>query len=217
MEASQPSRGRKLAVITTTSIARVRGGCNRVTGTPARVADCSGACVGNRSKLLAVQGIYGTVQVMTRTNSFSNPVVASYGGVEVHCRVRELRGDRSLADAARLVGLNRDELARIERGQTVQIRFETIAKLMSGYGCAIGDLLEVVSLGDDQAVAPWSAPLAALREGRVRSGVPGRRDPDEIVEELLPIEVANLFVEDNSEDVQANGVRRSAFRPAAHQ
>ena len=36
-----------------------------------------------------------------------------------------------------MVRLNRDELSRIERGETTQIRFETLAKLLAGYRCGL--------------------------------------------------------------------------------
>ena len=166
---------------------------------------------------LAIQGIFGIVQGMARITSttpstITNPVVAAYGDIELRCRARELRGDRTLADAARLVSLNRDELARIERGDTVQIRFDTLVKLMNGYGCELSDLLEVVTPDERQVGAPWLAPLTALRAGRVRPGVPSRREPDELVDEILPSGVGSDFAEDDSTD---DRVRRSAFRPSA--
>jgi hypothetical protein len=47
------------------------------------------------------------------------------------------------------------------------------------------DLITLVFSPKDPPPASWSAPLAALRDGRVRPSVPRRRDPDETVEESL--------------------------------
>jgi DNA-binding Xre family transcriptional regulator len=147
---------------------------------------------------------------MVRRDFASSPVVAAYGGIELHWHARELRGERTLADMAREIGMNRDELARIERGETVQIRFETLAKLMSGFGCGISDLLEAVPTTHHEEYAPWLAPLSALKDGRVRHGVPARHDPDDALDEALPPALASGFRE-----APSKGVRRSAFRPPA--
>ncbi|HAM02630.1 MAG TPA: hypothetical protein DCQ30_10480 [Acidimicrobiaceae bacterium] len=144
----------------------------------------------------------------------SSPVVATHGDVELRFHARELRGERTLAETARLVGMNRDELARIERGETVQIRFETLAKLVSGLRCELSDLIEVVPTAAAKEGAPWLAPLAALRAGRGRPGLPGRHDPDAMVEETLPAGLAATFREDVSGEDADELVRRSAFRPA---
>ena len=145
-------------------------------------------------------------------------MVASWGGVELRWHAAELRGDRSLAQAARELGVNRDELSRIERGETVQIRFETLAKLVSGYHCTLADLLEVASPGDPDA-APWSGPLAAIREGRVPAGLPRRPDPEtlgDVDEVTVPAstrggDVAAVLGDEGLDD----RVRRGAFRPTA--
>lgn len=147
---------------------------------------------------------------MVRRDFASSPIVAAYGGVELHWHARELRGERTIAEMAREIGMNRDELARIERGETVQIRFETLAKLMSGFGCGLNDLLEAVPITPREESAPWLAPLSALKDGRVLPGVPGRRDPDDALDEPLPPGLASGFGE-----APSKGVRRSAFRPAA--
>lgn len=143
-----------------------------------------------------------------------SPVVATHGDVELRFHARELRGERTLAETARLVGMNRDELARIERGETVQIRFETLAKLMSGLRCELTDLIEVVPTAAAEERAPWMGPLAALRAGRVRPGLPGRRDPDAVVEKTLPPGLATAFGEEVSSEGTDELVRRPAFQPA---
>ena len=53
-----------------------------------------------------------------------------------------------MSEAADLVGLNKDELRRIEKGETRQIRFETIAKLLSAYNCTLDELLEVEAVDE---------------------------------------------------------------------
>lgn len=73
----------------------------------------------------------------------TSPVIAEVRKIRVRSHARLLRGSRSLSEAADLVGLNKDELRRIEKGETLQIRFETIAKLLSAYNCTLDELLEV--------------------------------------------------------------------------
>jgi hypothetical protein len=119
--------------------------------------------------------------------------------------------------------VNRDELSRIERGETVQIRFETLAKLVSGYHCSLEELLEVTTPGSAGG-APWAEPLAAVREGRVRAGLPRRPDPDTLTgvdetvavsgagrEQVAAAAAAAAFADDEKADGR---IRRGAFRPA---
>jgi len=159
------------------------------------------------------------MQGMAGTTRRDAPVVATWGDVELRWHAAELRGERSLAQAARELGVNRDELSRIERGETVQIRFETLAKLVSGYHCSLEDLLEV-STRNDGTAAPWAGPLAAIQEGRVRAGLPRRPDPATVtdVDELMPSagarrELAAVATFGDDEDTATGRVRRSAFRP----
>lgn len=77
---------------------------------------------------------------------------------QLRWHARSLRGSRTPVDAARLVALNRDELSRIERGETKQIQFQTVAKPPAGYGCALTDLFEI-------AVATEPAPAGAPARG----------------------------------------------------
>ena len=97
-------------------------------------------------------------------------------GLRLRWHARALRGDRSLAEAARLVHLNRDELSRIERGETTQIRFETLAKLLVGYGCGLDDLLEAEPDQDEVGAAPiYAGILAAISDGSLPIQPPARR------------------------------------------
>lgn len=103
------------------------------------------------------------------------PVLAEIGNVRLRWHARDLRGSRSLREAAELVGMNRDELGRIERGETKQIQFQTLAKFLAAYRCTLDDLFEV-----EVAEGPSSAPLyagavAALAAGTLSAAVPGRR------------------------------------------
>lgn len=143
------------------------------------------------------------------------PVVATYGNVRLRWHARQLRGDRTLAEAARTIGVNRDELSRIERGETVQIRFETLAKLLDGYRCDLTDLIEVTAAESAPEAAPWAAPLAALRAGRIRAGAPGRPDPDSLDEEpAVPGVAAAAQLTEGEDDRPAGWVRRNSFRTA---
>ena len=87
--------------------------------------------------------------------------MADVGGVRLRWHARRLRGERTLAEAARLAGLNRDELSRIERGQTRQIRFETLAKLIVAYHCELSQLLEVETVPAEHP-QPLYAPAVQL-------------------------------------------------------
>jgi hypothetical protein len=63
--------------------------------------------------------------------------------------------------------LNRDELSRLEKGETTQVRFSTLAKLIAVYGCSLEDLVEVER---SQTGEPLYAPaLAAIADGTLPS------------------------------------------------
>jgi DNA-binding Xre family transcriptional regulator len=102
-------------------------------------------------------------------------VAANVGGVQILLHARQLRGGRSLREAAALVGLNRDELSRIEKGNTLQIRFETIAKLLSGYGCLLEDLIEVKSVPQESAKPLYEQAMSYMVEHGEIGNRPARR------------------------------------------
>jgi DNA-binding Xre family transcriptional regulator len=108
-----------------------------------------------------------------RQSWIADPIVARAGGLCLRWRARALRGDRTIAEAARMVDLNRDELSRIEKGETIQIRFETLAKLLVGYNCELSDLVEVVS--DVEEAGPGARPLYAGVLDALEAGVIERR------------------------------------------
>jgi DNA-binding Xre family transcriptional regulator len=102
-------------------------------------------------------------------------VAANVGDVQIVLHARQLRGGRSLREAAALVGLNRDELSRIEKGNTLQIRFETIAKLLSGYGCLLEDLIEVKSVPQESAKPLYEQAMSYMVEHGEIGNRPARR------------------------------------------
>lgn len=102
-----------------------------------------------------------------------SPIVADVEGLRLLLHARQLRGRMTLVEASRRAGLNRDELSRLEKGETTQVRFSTIAKLLVAYGCSLADLVEVERV---PAAAPlYAGALAALEAGVLGGDRPGRR------------------------------------------
>ena len=102
-----------------------------------------------------------------------SPIVADVEGVRLLLHARQLRGRMTLVEASRRAGLNRDELSRLEKGETTQVRFSTIAKLLVAYGCSLADLVVVERV---PAAAPlYAGALAALEAGVLGGDRPGRR------------------------------------------
>lgn len=105
----------------------------------------------------------------------AEPIVAQIGSMRLIVHARRLRGTKTLVQAAQLCGLNRDELSRIERGETKQIRFETLAKILNGYQCTLTDLVEV----DTEPEAPvrplYAGALSALQSGALTATAGQRR------------------------------------------
>jgi DNA-binding Xre family transcriptional regulator len=96
------------------------------------------------------------------------PVVADIDGVRLRLHARRLRGTMTLIEVARRTGLNRDELSRLERGDTMQVRFSTLAKLIAVYECTLDDLVEVER--PNQQAPLYAAALAALADGILPAG-----------------------------------------------
>ena len=102
-----------------------------------------------------------------------SPIVADVEGVRLLLHARRLRGRMTLVEASRRAGLNRDELSRLEKGETTQVRFSTIAKLLVAYGCSLADLVEVERV---PAAAPlYAGALAALEAGELGGNRHGHR------------------------------------------
>lgn len=142
--------------------------------------------------------------------------VAQDGHLALFVHAGELRGGMSRAEAARLVGIRADELAKIERGETSQVRWVTLLKLMRAYRCSLSDLVEVRS-ESTQSEPAYAKALAAIRAGQLTAGLPRRRyvperDVDDAVGEQPSPEVAELF----GEPAPKRG-RKAAFRPTSKQ
>lgn len=81
----------------------------------------------------------------------------------------------ALREAAELVGMNRDELGRIERGETKQIHFQTLAKFLAAYRCDIDDLFEVATTPANGPIPLYTGVVAALTAGTLpAAGTPRR-------------------------------------------
>ena len=155
-----------------------------------------------------------------RTASSEHPdgaTVAARSGRTLLLRARDLRGSLSLAAAAQRIGIRPDELGKIERGETKQVRWETLLGMAEAYDVEVGELLVATS---QSRVEPAYAPiLAALRSGQLVATVPPRRfalDPDILLAErereleIPPTAEVAAF----AEPAPSPEVRRSAFRPA---
>jgi transcriptional regulator with XRE-family HTH domain len=101
------------------------------------------------------------------------PVVARTDEGCLRIRLRELRGDRSLTEVANLVGIRGDELGRIERGDTSQIRFATLLRLCTALGVSLDTLFEVQD-ADGQAPR-YTAAMDAFLAGDLPSSPRARR------------------------------------------
>lgn len=101
------------------------------------------------------------------------PVVAEVEGIRLRLHARRLRGSMTLVEVARRAGLNRDELSRLEKGETTQVRFSTLAKLIAVYDCSLDDLVEVERSRPD--VPMYAAALAAIADGTLLATGPQRR------------------------------------------
>ena len=102
-----------------------------------------------------------------------SPIVADVEGVRLLLHARQLRGRMTLVEASRRAGLNRDELSRLEKGETTQVRFSTIAKLLAAYGCSLADLVEVERV--PATVPLYAGALAALEAGELGGNRHGHR------------------------------------------
>lgn len=141
--------------------------------------------------------------------------VAARSGRTLLLRARDLRGSLSLAAAARRIGIRPDELGKIERGETKQVRWETLLGMAEAYDVEVGELLVATP---QSRVEPAYAPiLAALRSGQLVATVPPRRfalDPDILLAEREFETPSTAEVAAFAEPAPSPEVRRSAFRPA---
>ena len=105
-----------------------------------------------------MQGMTSTLQ-----QPIDDPVVAELDGVKLRLHARRLRGSMSLVEVARRANLNRDELSRLERGETSQVRFSTLAKLLVVYDCGLDDLIEVEKSRSTEPL--YAGALGAFADG----------------------------------------------------
>lgn len=145
--------------------------------------------------------------------------VAARSGRTLLLRARDLRGSLSLAAAARRIGIRPDELGKIERGETKQVRWETLLGMADAYDVEVGELL--VAMPPFRVDAAYAGILDALRSGRLVATVPPRRfvlDPDTLLAERelergleapSPTDVAAF-----TESGPVPDVKRPAFQPA---
>jgi len=119
-------------------------------------------------------GVHGTEEHgLVNDDERVEPVVAEVEGVRLRLHARSLRGSMTLVEVARRADVNRDELSRLEKGETTQVRFSTLAKLIAVYGCSLEDLVEVER---PQAEVPmYAAALAAIADGTLPATGPQRR------------------------------------------
>ena len=161
----------------------------------------------------AIPGTEGP-EMPVETRAAGQTVLASREGRTLLLRARELRGDLSLAAAARRIGIRADELGKIERGETRQVRWETLLGIASAYDVEVADLL--VTTSEPEIQPAYAGVLTAIRAGQISGATPKRfrGDPDRALAErqtiaIPPVDAAAAFVEPVS-----TGVRRGPFRPA---
>lgn len=105
------------------------------------------------------------------------PCVAEADGAALVLRLRELRGARSLDEAAEAVGIRPDELSKIERGKTTKIAWGTLLGLLTTYRCSAGELFEVRETVPARNSALGLA-MAAVRANPASAVPPRRVNPD---------------------------------------
>ena len=145
----------------------------------------------------------------SQTSAHDTATVASDSEGSLLLHLRSLRGGRSLEDVAQRVGIVADELSRIERGLTRQVRWETLLRLMRTDDCGPGDLMAIaVPVVIRYRTSPRNAMLAAMESG-LGNEVPQRR--------VLPRETSTGLDAAAEQDLAApteRGPIHRPFRPA---
>jgi transcriptional regulator with XRE-family HTH domain len=155
---------------------------------------------------------------LLRVNRTDHPAAASVAtrqGRALLLRARELRGELSLAAAAKRIGIRPDELGKIERGETRQVRWETLLGMAEAYQVEVGDLLVTAQAASETEPA-YAGILAAMRSGSMARVIPPRfvGDPDAARAERGDLDHDRaVTIADFAESVPTAEVRRSAFRP----
>lgn len=107
-----------------------------------------------------------------------------------------------------MVGIRADELSRIERGQTKQVRWDTLLRLLAAYECQPDELLEVRTDPVPSSDSPRAVMLAAIHSG-LRAPVPHRTF---VVRDDV-LEPNDAVSDELAEQVERGPVRRK-FVPA---
>jgi DNA-binding Xre family transcriptional regulator len=139
-------------------------------------------------------------------------VIAERNGTRLTLRARELRGTRTLSDAAALIGIRHDELSRIERGDTTSMRFDTLLRLCDAYQVTPGELLHIEK--DPATMSPLDHVLAAITAGTATTHRPPRNrarlTDDETVDDATDDEVAAGIADITDRDIPIRRTRRRA-------
>jgi DNA-binding Xre family transcriptional regulator len=143
--------------------------------------------------------------------------VAEEGDCTLFVRARELRGSRSLKNMAAAIGIRPDELSRIERGETRQIRFVTILSMLRAFHCSADDLLVIE--GKPRTTPLYNGVMQALKDGRLKPGVPARYS-DDVDRTIALFDEIEASVDDGEVEMFAEEpvkpeVTRGPFRPTA--
>lgn len=136
-------------------------------------------------------------------------VVAERNGARLTLRARELRGERSLGEAAALVGIRQDELSRIERGETSAMRFDTLLRLCEAYHVRPGELLDVEQ--DSTQMSPLDRVLAAVSVGTATTHRPPTRRR-RLTDDDLTVDLADADRVIGTRHVEVERARRQAPR-----
>jgi DNA-binding Xre family transcriptional regulator len=150
------------------------------------------------------------------TSQTAQPVCKE-GGLALFVHAGELRGSMPRTKAAKLVGIRADELAKIERGETSQVRWVTLLKLMRAYRCSLSDLVEVRTEPATSVRPAYAKGLAALRSGRLKPGLPARRYTPEYDEEAVVAQPGEAVKKMFGDEAQPKRGRKAPFRPTAKQ
>ena len=145
-------------------------------------------------------------------SSAPSVVAANVGGLQVVLHARALRGERSLREAAVLVGLNRDELSRIEKGGTTQIRFETIAKILSGYSCSLEELMEVRKIPQENKKSLYGHVVSYLAEHGAVGSEPAQRTVRSAPEVNMHEDEDRVVFDSSSTFIEISGRRRPPLK-----
>src|SRR5215212_3578376 len=125
--------------------------------------------------LLLVRVVYGSLPVSTKATKWE-VCYKMHGSLPAKLRVLRAREGLYLTDAAKKIGIGRDTLAALERGER-RPAVPTLRKIADAYGVPVDELLEEELVGPPKAEAPpetgpTSSPL--LEDPRVVDWLQGQ-------------------------------------------